>query len=115
MFYCSIYVKPELSKDDYCKVNGKYKYGVKCPKCGNKRYVRTDIYKKSRFGLCKECAEDDKKSKSYYDSRIYTIWEGINQRCYNENNKYYCNYGERGIKVCKEWRDSAFSFISWAF
>ena len=29
------------------------------------------------------------------------------QRCTNQNNKYFHNYGGRGIVVCKEWRSFA--------
>ncbi len=27
------------------------------------------------------------------------------QRCYNKNNPYYKNYGEKGINVCERWHD----------
>ena len=27
------------------------------------------------------------------------------QRCYNKNNPYYKNYGEKGITVCERWHD----------
>lgn len=39
-------------------------------------------------------------------------------RCYNENNPSYKNYGERGIRVCSEWYpitpESTVKFIKWA-
>jgi len=37
-------------------------------------------------------------------TRIYGIWWGMNQRCYNINEKAYQYYGARGIGVCSEWR-----------
>lgn len=37
------------------------------------------------------------------DSPLYTIWDGIKQRCLNSNNKAYDAYGGRGIKVCDKW------------
>ena len=46
--------------------------------------------------------------------RLYKIWYGMNKRCYNENDKNYYLYGERGIKVCKEWRDNYLTFYNWA-
>lgn len=36
----------------------------------------------------------------------YRAWADMKDRCTNLNNKYYANYGGRGIKVCKEWQDS---------
>lgn len=33
----------------------------------------------------------------------YTAWVNMIQRCTNSNRKDYHNYGERGIKICKEW------------
>lgn len=46
--------------------------------------------------------------------RLYRIWSGMIQRCINVNLLEYKNYGERGIKVCKEWRESFQSFKEWA-
>ena len=36
------------------------------------------------------------------------------QRCYNPNNKSHYRYGERGITICDEWRNSTREFIDWA-
>ena len=47
-------------------------------------------------------------------ARIYRIWQAIKQRCYNPNNDRYKNYGGRGIKVCKEWKDNFMSFYNCA-
>ena len=38
-----------------------------------------------------------------YLKRLSTIYRGMKDRCYNPNNKFYCNYGGRGITVCDEW------------
>lgn len=35
-------------------------------------------------------------------------------RCYDEKNKSYCNYGARGITVCKKWKVSFSCFYRWA-
>ena len=45
--------------------------------------------------------------------RLHNIWHGMKQRCNNPHATGYCYYGEKGIKVCKEW--SAFiPFAKWA-
>lgn len=35
-------------------------------------------------------------------------------RCYNEKYSDYDIYGGRGIKICEQWRNSFFEFMSWA-
>jgi hypothetical protein len=45
---------------------------------------------------------------------LRSIRKSMIHRCYNENNPFYKNYGERGIKVCDEWKDSLESFMDWA-
>lgn len=34
---------------------------------------------------------------------LYSTWESMRNRCNNQNNKRYKDYGGRGIKVCKQW------------
>lgn len=46
--------------------------------------------------------------------RLYKIWDGIYQRCYNHNQKDFYNYGGRGIVLCDEWKSST-AFMSWAY
>lgn len=47
-------------------------------------------------------------------TRLYKIWLGIKQRCYNSKNPDYCFYGGRGIKVCDEWKNSYIAFRDFA-
>jgi hypothetical protein len=42
--------------------------------------------------------------------RLYRVWDGIIQRCYNPKAKNYHNYGGRGIGMLDEWRNSFPSF-----
>ena len=48
------------------------------------------------------------------NTRIYEIWHGINQRCYNPNTKDWRNYGGRGISICNEWMNDFQDFYDWA-
>lgn len=41
----------------------------------------------------------------------YQRWSNIIQRCENENNPRYYDYGGRGIKVCPRWRKSFEAFL----
>lgn len=46
--------------------------------------------------------------------RLYNVWKDMIKRCFNPNHSSYKYYGERGITVCQEWRDSYTAFKSWA-
>ena len=48
------------------------------------------------------------------NEHIYNTWNCMIQRCSNQKNKYYKNYGGKGICVCDEWKNAA-KFIEWAF
>lgn len=47
-------------------------------------------------------------------SRIYNIYGGIKERCYNPNDTAYRHYGGRGIKMCDEWLEDFMNFYEWA-
>ena len=46
--------------------------------------------------------------------RLYRIWGGMKQRCYNRNSDNYPDYGGRGIIICDEWLSSYDAFKEWA-
>lgn len=46
--------------------------------------------------------------------RIYRIWSGMKERCYNHKNHAWKTYGGRGIDICDEWREDVFAFRDWA-
>ena len=46
-------------------------------------------------------------------SRLYHVWAGMKDRCLNEKDVSYKNYGGRGIKLCNEWMDFE-TFQKWA-
>lgn len=41
------------------------------------------------------------------ESRTYSIWKNMIQRCTNENNDRWPDYGGRGVKVCERWHSFA--------
>ncbi len=43
----------------------------------------------------------------------YWAWRDIKKRCYNPNNKWYKNYGGRGIKMYEPWITSFVSFLQY--
>lgn len=48
------------------------------------------------------------------NTRLYGIWNGMKNRCYNPNRKDFSYYGGRGIEVCTEWKNNFDAFYDWA-
>lgn len=44
--------------------------------------------------------------------RVYRTWINMRSRCNNPNDKYYPDYGGRGIVVCDEWQESFEAFLA---
>ena len=49
-------------------------------------------------------------------TRLYGIFCGMKDRCYNPKNKHYQWYGGKGVTVCAEWlgESGVSSFMEWA-
>lgn len=50
----------------------------------------------------------------WYGTKLYHIWKNMVERCEKPYHSQYANYGERGISVAKEWRNSPKAFCEWA-
>ena len=48
------------------------------------------------------------------ETRLYRIWVHMKNRCYNNKDQNYKNYGGRGIKVTESWLESFISFYEWS-
>ena len=46
--------------------------------------------------------------------RLNKVWHNMKRRCYCQQNKYYKDYGGRGITICDEWLNDYFCFERWA-
>lgn len=46
--------------------------------------------------------------------KLYSVWANMKDRCYNENNHAYHNYGGKGIRVCEEWLSGFLKFHDWS-
>ncbi len=64
---------------------------------------------------CRSCVPRQTLTMPHRKDRIYHIYIGMKQRCYNPNNSRYKDYGGRGISVCAEWLNSPDAFFEWAF
>lgn len=45
---------------------------------------------------------------------LYIVWSAMHNRCYNKKDISYCNYGAKGVTICKEWREDFIIFYNWA-
>lgn len=87
----------------------------KIDECERKYYARGWCYKHyQRWWKHDDPEYSSREMHGYSNHPLYTVWEHMKQRCYNENEKAYKNYGGRGITVCKEWKNSFEAFFEWA-
>ena len=91
--------------------------------CGNIVYIKTaNIYKQRSCG----CAGRETRKKNFLDKaerfgsskdRLYRVWLGMRYRCFYQKDKYYMDYGGRGITICDEWLgpEGYTNFRLWAY
>lgn len=88
--------------------------------CGNETITHgrdlTNGHCKSCGCLLSENKKENGRFKGFSNTRIYTIWKGMIQRCNNPNCNSYKDYGEKGIQVCDEWSGTQgfFNFVAWS-
>ena len=51
------------------------------------------------------------KTHNMSNTRTYTSWYSMKQRCLNPSNSSYGKYGARGIAVCERWLESFENFL----
>lgn len=80
----------------------------KC-KCGNIITARWHDIKAKIRSSC-GCNKNTPKTHGMSKTKVYYVWSGMIQRCYNENAPSYRRYGGRGIGVCDRWLESFENF-----
>ena len=96
-------------------VKGRRKGIYECSQC--KEYIerRTSHVKNSKTTLCKACLMSNKmKTHGKTNTRLFRIWQGMKDRCSNQNNPQYKYYGGKGVFVYAIWKDDFQSFYDWA-
>ncbi len=88
---------------------------VKC-KCDCGNYIRT---RRSRVisGYTKSCGcyrRDKTVKHGKRNTKLFNRWCLMRKRCNSSNDRFYKDYGGRGIKVCDEWNNSFQQFYDWA-
>lgn len=91
----------------------RYKMHLNCIcACGEWKVV--DYYNFMRGGqLSCGCNQNPKRVSHNYKHPLYKVWISMRGRCNNPNDKFYYNYGGRGVRVCEEWEKSFQKFYDW--
>lgn len=95
--------------DDYLPNRAGTKWRCLC-ECGEYTYV---VRSKLLNGNTKSCGCLSKKAQGLSNHKLYSVWANMKDRCNNENNHAYHNYGGKGIRVCDEWK-KFLPFYNWA-
>lgn len=75
-------------------------YGAKSCGCLTKEVLLENRQDPTKHGLHKH--------------KLYAIYQGMKQRCYNPNSQRYKYYGSSGIAVCADWLSNFTNFYEWA-
>ncbi|MEC1716608.1 hypothetical protein [Schinkia azotoformans] len=105
------------------KPEAKYKYYWLCKcDCGKIKEIRNDQLGRSTVScgcynksLNQTKIADATRTHGMTDTKLYSMWRDLRNRCYNKNVDRYQNYGGRGITVCNEWKEAFEPFMEWAF
>lgn len=109
-------------KKSALRLSGQTTWECACD-CGNHVLVRSQSLRKGETKSCGCLLSESARAKSTkhgaYSSRtkrerLYTIYSGMKERCYNKNSEAFKNYGARGILICDEWLNDYAAFRTWA-
>lgn len=92
----------------HTKHGTKYKLLCRCD-CGSEHYYFAEALQKRRVDYCVDC-----RPLGIRNTKLYHVYHGMLQRCYNKKSPSFGNYGRAGISVCDEWRNSYDEFFKWA-
>lgn len=101
-----------VRKHDKC---GRVRRYVKCQcACGSERDVL--VYHllsgaTTNCGCVTNVKHGESSSSRQNPTVEYSTWAALINRCENQEDKSYKDYGGRGIKVCQRWRNSFADFL----
>jgi hypothetical protein len=104
-----------MFKCDYKDTDGHALYHVKCRFCGYESDMR--LYDIKHPTICKHVNKRGNIinfSVSWENQSLKYVFQQMQDRCFNPNNKSYKWYGAKGITICDEWLDDPQLFKEWA-
>jgi hypothetical protein len=96
---------------DYKIENKRSYFYCECD-CGNKKWIRSDGIASQQTKSC-GCLVGSPTHKMT-NTRLFSIWRHMKDRCLNSNIDDYKSYGGRGIKICDVWLNDFMVFYDWA-
>ena len=87
-----------------------------CPYCKQKveKVLAVGIENKSCGCAQHSITATTNKIHGQTPESLYRRWVTMKNKCYNPNNKWFKDYGGKGIGVCDEWCESFEPFRDWA-
>lgn len=105
---------------DFVRIDSKQKsklVNVICD-CGNKKIVNYSSLIRGISKSCgcykKELAGNQNKTHGLSKHKLFKVWQKIKERCYYSKDKFYKNYGGRGIYMCEDWKNDFKKFYDWS-
>lgn len=98
---------------DFGYINRQRKCLAICKECKCEYEVDPNVLKKRKNCGCKQGNTIVNRYIKDYP-RLGRIYNGMLLRCYNKNDPAYSYYGEKGIKICDEWKNDRNIFMQWA-
>ena len=86
--------------------------------CGKEKEINKSSVTRGKVISC-GCHNKERMSSVSFkhgktNSRLYSCWRDMKNRCYLPSREKYKNYGARGITVCEEWKNDFVAFYDWA-
>lgn len=81
--------------------------------CGNKTTISVANFKRD-IRSCGCMPKGKSRTYNYSCNKIRKIYYAMIGRCHIPSDLGYKHYGERGVKVCDEWRNNPQSFFDWS-
>lgn len=109
MTFNRLYVIKRVSNDN----SGRARWLCKC-ECGTIKVILGKHLLSRKIQSC-GCLQRERVTRhKMSNSRLYSIYRGMKDRCYNQNMPEYHNYGGRGITICDEWLNDPSAFFKWS-
>lgn len=90
--------------------NGQTFWTARC-ECGSVYDYQAGNLLSGRSRGCRECVKKKLTKHGLAKSPEYNCWRQMIHRCTSPRSISYHNYGGRGIRVCKRWRNSFKAFL----
>lgn len=71
--------------------------------CGTMLSVRGNSLRQGHHQSCGCYNQEKNKTHGMTKTPEFKAWQMMHQRCSNPNDKRFCHYGKRGIRVTPEW------------